>query len=285
MLLAQRLLLAGVVVTAAAAGEVRAQTCDGAGEFPCGFQIEDVGLQPVPQVFKFQARISQAKLPVGSGLFNRVLVNLKRGDETLCREEFTDVQVQESVLNLEIGRGMNCELDQVIAENAELAFQVCIGGAENCLRPVALASTPYAVKSTFSTQSQTAFRSDVSGQANYAHRVTADRDLFITKEIGTGYFDFFTPAEAPLLYNSDEFKAYENGGFLQWTPADEADPTLHICAKDDATDDLIPLEELVIEANATRTTGRVEVGSGGIKVQGSSSFTGNATVKGQMKID
>ena len=259
--------------------------CDGTGTLPCGFQIQEVKLQPAPQVFKFQARVSQAKLPIGQGVFDRVVVNLKRGDANLCREEFSDVVVQDSVINLEIGRNMSCEIDQVIAENQNLAFQVCIGGPENCLRPIELASTPYAVKSTFASEAQQAYQADVSAQANYAHRLTADRDLFVTKELGTGYFDFYTPGEAPMLYTPSEFEAYENGGFLQWTPMNEQAPTLHIVAKNHGTDQMIPLEKLVLGANATETSGRLNVRTGGMHVVGSSDVTGNTTVRGQLKVE
>ncbi|MEW5847245.1 MAG: hypothetical protein AB2A00_00475 [Myxococcota bacterium] len=278
---AAALLLLGQPVTARAEPEA----CGGTANFPCAFQLREVSLQPVPNVFKFQARVSQAKLPVGEGVFNRVIVNLNRGDETLCREEFRDVRVVDSTINVEIGRNMSCEMDQVIAENHDLFFQVCLGGEDNCLRPVSLGSSPYAVKSTFASQAQEAHQSDVAGQAHYAHRVTADRDLFLTKELGTGYFDFFTPAEAPLLYTPADFEQYRNGGFLQWTPMDEQEPTLHIVGKDHQTDQVVPLGRLVLGADNTDTTGRLTVRSGGMQVNGSSSLTGNTTVRGQLKVD
>jgi len=262
-----------------------AVACDGAADFPCGFQMRDVGLQPVPRTFKFQARVSQAKLPIGEGVFGRVIVNLKRGDETLCREEFRDVRVAASVVNLEIGRNMSCELDQVIAENADLFFQLCIGGPENCLRPIELGTTPYSIKSTFAAQCRQAYQSDIAGQANYAHRATADRDLFLSKELGYGYFDFETPASAPALYTDDQFRTYKDGGFLQWTPLRETDPTLNICARDPATDRPVPLSRLVLASQTTQTTGRLDVLSGGVHVTGSSEVNGNTTVRGQLKVD
>ena len=90
--------------------------CDGAGSVPCGFQLQDVQLQKVPAVFKFQARVSQAKLPIGEGEFAKITVRLLRGNTPLCEEELNGVQVRGSVLNLEIGRHMSCEIDEVIAD-------------------------------------------------------------------------------------------------------------------------------------------------------------------------
>lgn len=278
-------LVAGVLLASPAARAADTPSCDGSSAFPCGFQLQTVELQPVPRTMKFQARVSQAKLPIGEGVFSRVVVNLKRGDETLCREEFRDVMVSQSVVNLELGRNMSCELDQVIAENPELLFQLCIGGPENCLRPVSFGTAPYAMKSSFAQQSQFAHQADVSGQANYAHRATADRDMFRSRELGKGYFDFRTPPEAPDLYDALRFRDYADGGFLQWTPMREAEPTLHVSAKNPLSDLPVPLARLILAATTTETTGRLNVQSGGVHVTGASEITGNTIVRGQLKVE
>lgn len=278
--------VAAVLVAAPAASQAQQNVaCDGTGDFPCGFQLQAVELQPVPRTMKFQARVSQAKLPIGEGVFNRVMVNLKRGDETLCREEFRDVLVSQSVVNLELGRNMSCELDQVIAENPELLFQLCIGGPENCLRPVSFGTAPYAMKSSFAQQSQYAYQADVAGQANYAHRATADRDMFRSRELGKGYFDFRTPPQAPELYDALKFREYQEGGFLQWTPMREAEPTLHISAKSRLNDLPVPLARLILAATTTETTGRLNVQAGGVHVTGASEITGNTIIRGQLKVE
>src|SRR5690349_11172847 len=96
---------------------------------PPTFAITEKPLQKVPTTFKFQSRISQAKIPVGDAKLAKVIVNVKRGsDQPLCSETLTDVMVRDSVLNIEIGRSMTCALDEVIAQNNDLSFQVCIGG-------------------------------------------------------------------------------------------------------------------------------------------------------------
>ena len=164
------------------------------------FQIAAKNIQRVPTSFKFQAAISQAKMPVGEAIFQTLIVNLKKGDQVMCSETFNDVQVRDSVLNLDIGKQMSCDMDAVMAEHSGLTFQVCIGGAENCLKPVELGTVPYAVKANFAVQAQEAHTSDVSVQSHYAHRVTADRDLFESQNetLGAGYFDFYTEDSATL---------------------------------------------------------------------------------------
>ncbi len=250
----------------------RAQAgCD--EDFPCTFEIEEHQLQEVPTVFKFQSRISQAKIPVGDATFPMLIVNLRRGEDQLCQEEFADVRVRDSVLNLEIGRNMDCALDQVIAQNNSLYFQICIGSPENCLKPIALASVPYAVKSTFASQAQEAHRSDVSGQCHYAHRVTADRDMLLTNDYGTGYFDFYTRSQGDLemFFNPMSVPAYANGGYIQWVPVDESYPNLHICSKDN-NDNLVPLQELMLHSNLTTFTGDTV-------------FRGNVSIQGEVSVD
>lgn len=270
------------------AAEARAQSasCDGAGSVPCGYQVEDVKIQPAPTVFKFQARVSQAKLPTGDGVFHRVIVVLKRGNETLCSEEFREVRVSYGTVNLEIGRNVDCELDQIVAANRNLAFQVCIGGTDNCLRPIALGTTPYSLKSSFAVLSQKAHASDLAGQAGYAHRATADREMFARKNLGVGYFDFSTPDSAPGLYsNPADFAPFAKGGFLTWRPSRENAPTLHVAARDPVRDTPTPLSRLVLESSRTETLGRLLVKSGGILVTGGSSIDGATAVSGMLNVN
>ena len=84
------------------------------------FQIAAKNIQRVPTSFKFQAAISQAKMPVGEAVFQTLIVNLKKGDQEMCSETFNDVQVRDSVLNMEIGKQMSCDMDAVMAEHSGL---------------------------------------------------------------------------------------------------------------------------------------------------------------------
>ncbi len=267
------------------------QPCpDGA---PCTFGIRGQALAPAPTTFRFQARLSQAKLPVGDREVGRVVVRLKRGHEVLCMEEFGEVVVQASTLDLVIGHAMSCDLDRVLAENHELALQVCIGGTDNCLKPTVLGVTPYAIKASHTAQAQRASRADVAGQAHWAHRISADRDMLLHRRLGTGYFTAAAPGRADRLFEGgadgagadDGFLLYEDGGFLQWTPLREANPTLHISARDPRGDTPVPLSRLVLVAERTKTTGALDVLRGGVHVRGASDVAGDLVVRGQLKVE
>ncbi len=274
------------------------QSCDNVGQFPCGYQLRDVALQKVPPVFKFQARVSQAKLPIGEGTFNRVFVKLLRGTDVLCIEQFdSPVEVRDSVLNLEIGRNMSCELDEVIAENTNLAFQICLGSIDNCLKPIELGSTPYAVKASFASIAQQAGEANEAAVANYAVRVTADRDLHLRRSLGTGYFDFYTHAYGNAVpsnwySDADAYEPYADGGFIAWTPVRDAEAlNLHIGGKRQNPEALTDLYELVLRSQLTVMSGALRVAGvpvgadlgitveqGGIHVTGASDIDGTLEV-------
>jgi cytoskeletal protein CcmA (bactofilin family) len=267
----------------AAAQEV---VCDSLADFPCSLQVEEVALQKVPARLKFQARVSQAKLPIGEGLFETLTVNLLSGGTILCSEAFTSVQVKGSVLNLDIGANMSCDLAETIAENNALSFQICPGSGGGCLEAIELGTVPYAVKSSYAALAQSAHKANEAGHAHYAHRASADRDLFVRKTLGTGYFDFYTHAasDASAIYDAETYAAYENGGFIQWTPTrDREARTLHVSAKDQDTDALVDLEALILRAEQTEMSGTLQVASdasvgGAAAVDGALTVGGDATV-------
>lgn len=246
--------------------------CDNNNTFPCGIQLENLGLQKVPTVFKFQARVSQAKLPIGKGTFGEVIVKLLEGDQTVCKESFQNVEVRDSVLNLEIGRNMSCELDEKIARGSSLAFQVCLGSADSCLKPIELAAVPYAVKASYAQLAQSAHTADQAAIAHYAFRAAADKDLNLLDKVSTGYFDFHSKDAA--------------NGFFLWTPV--ADPTAHnmtITGQNGATDTATPLDTLTFGSASTIAKGDVfiegaQTVQGALNVAGGShlTVTGDATI-------
>ncbi len=253
-----------------------AAACDAAAGYPCTFQIENQEIQKVPTYFKFQSRISQAKIPVGDVVFDSVIVNLKKGNNVLCSETFSRVKVRDSVLNLEIGRGMadSCgELESIVAANNDLKFQICIGDQSNCLKPVDLATVPYAVKASYAATAQKAHAANTAVQCNYAHRLTADRNLFVNQQIGKGYYDFHTPSDTTFLewYDAQSVD-YQDGGFIQWAPLG-ASKNLHVCAQDPGSDNPVPLEEFLIHSTKTQMMG-VAV------IEGSEASDGMTGVKG-----
>lgn len=250
------LVLCATPLDAARAQEVR---CDEVSDFPCTYEVRAVDVQKATPVLKFQARMAQGGLPLGETVFSTLFVKLLRGTETICLEQFANVRVMDGFLNLEIGSNMSCLLDEVMAENTDLAFQVCPGGVQNCLKPVQLGTSPYAVKSSYTSLAQQAHHADVAGQASYAHRIAADRDMLIRKTIGTGYFDFATPTlgEASELFSTAaDFVAYENSGFIEWVPTrDETALRLTVAGKAQDSDRLVELDSLHLVSEDTTFTG------------------------------
>lgn len=293
-----------LVAVALCSGGAMAQEVPCAGSeagFPCGFEVRDLALTQTPRLFQLQSRLAQAKLPVGKTTFSTVYVNLLAGTQLVCQEKMSNVTVEDSVLNLTIGQNMSCNLDQAIAQYSGLAFQVCLDSANNCLKPIELATTPYAVKTEFASLVQEAPRANVTMQANYAQRAAASRDMLLRKKVALGYFDFYThptdsPAESIGLYSAEVYGDYADGGFVQWTPLSgkQSDRNLHIVGKDDATDKLVFLDELVAVAAQSRMKGDAIVwspdgGSGlvvtgvGATITGDSDIDGNADVTGKVE--
>jgi len=51
--------------------------CENTAGYECEYHIDEKPIQKVPSFFKFQSRISQAKLPVGDAVFSNIIVNVK----------------------------------------------------------------------------------------------------------------------------------------------------------------------------------------------------------------
>jgi hypothetical protein len=288
------------VLTAPTAAAAQGVPCGTDSDHPCNYFIGDVAIQPVPAVLNLQAQISQAKFPVGDASFERITVKVRSQDnQELCSESFQDVIVRDSVLNLEVGRLMTCPLAEIIAANNDLQFQICIGNDDaNCLKPIGIGTVPYATKASFAATSQNANRANEAAVSHYAHRLTADRSLFVEKEIGTGFFDFQTPenpASGPLpavdldftgdgVPESDQagFLPYAEDGFIQWvqiapSPNGDADRRLHICGRSLNPDTLQTLDQLVVHAVVSRFTNNVDV-DGNLNVDENANVVGSATV-------
>ncbi|MEZ4267715.1 MAG: hypothetical protein R3F39_15150 [Myxococcota bacterium] len=251
--------------------------CDPADKVPCVIQVDDVQVARVPGVFKFQARVSQAKLPVGKGEFATVFAKITSGGEVLCEEKFSNVIIEDSVLNLTIGQNISCALQEVIAENDNLSFEICLGSSSSCLKEVALSSTPYAVKSSFAVMAQRAHKASIAATAYYSQRLTADRDLHLRKKLGTGYFDFYTPATGanPL----DATNAAADDGWVQWTPIrDTTAKKLHVAGKVHLSDKVEFLDELIFHATTTRALG-------GLNVTGATTLEGAALAKSTLFVE
>ncbi len=276
-ILAGAALIIGVATGTAAAVEP-APLCTAADGFPC-LQADSVDIQKVPAVSKFQARVSQAKLPIGSATFNEVVVKLLSGTELRCKERFQNVEVRESVLNLEIGRNMSCELDAEIATGSGLAFQVCLGSENSCLKPIALSSVPYAVRASYAWTARNAGSADESVISHYAYRAAANIDL-PASGVSTGYFDFTTPSSGV------------NAGFLRWAPIDGGN-TLTVEGKTHADGSSAQLTSLTLNAadvtltEDAKVTGGLTVGTAGgsgtaLTLHGNAQINGNIEYTGTL---
>ncbi|MBT9556085.1 MAG: DUF4215 domain-containing protein [Myxococcales bacterium] len=283
-----RVTLAALMFASAAAGQE--VPCRAAAGQRCSFDLTSPGVAPIPLRFELQARLSQAQLPVADTTLQNVLVNVLRGQEILCQEAFQAIPVVESVLNLTIGAGMSCPLGRILAENGDLAFQVCVGPG-NCLKPLPIGSSPYAISASYASIARQAVRADEAVEALWTRWITADRDMLVRPQITTGLFDFGTPAAADALAlfgSSQAFAAAADAGFLLWTPVkDPSARTLHVSAKDPRADRLVPLLELVIAAKEMPLGAMLRVeappGSAGLVVhEGEASISGSVEVLGTL---
>jgi len=236
-----------LVVTSAQADQF---TCSSDDTFPCG-DVSDVVFSKAPSVFKFQARVSQAKLPIGKAVFSEVIVKVLEGGNLVCMEKFQEVTVRDSVLNLEIGHDMSCEFDELLAKSeTALALQVCLGSSDSCLKPIEMASVPYAVKSSFSHRSSEATKSEEAAISHYTYRAAADRDLLgANGKLGTGYFDFVSFGTS-------------TDGFLTWTPIKTKDiHKLTIAGRTVGGQEgnLTSLDTLTLDSTTTALTGSLTV--------------------------
>ena len=290
-------IVAAVLLWPGQAVTAQEQPCNGMGDYPCGYQLNDVRVQQGPAVFNFQARIAQTKLPSGATATFPVVVKLVSAGVVLCTETVDNVMVKGGILNVSIGRNISCELEEVLAENHNLHLQLCIGGPSSCLKPIALAVQPYAMKSLYAHEAMVADHANVAAQASYAHRATADREMFLRDELGAGYFDFYsrTASSASGFYTEQEFEPYADSGFIQWTPARSPSKTLHIAGRDADSGQLAFLDSLVLASDRSRMTGDLTIqaladGGGGLVVEGvgetvhifgDSSVVGTLTVSGK----
>ncbi len=264
-------LLFGMLTAAGAAHATDNQNndaCMAETGMSCGYEIEYKAIEKVPPFFKFQSRISQAKLPVGDVEFSKIIVNVKDGTSTPCTETFNNVMVRDSILNLTIGHNMSCELADIIAKSAGLTFQICIGGEENCLKPVTLNAVPYAIKSSYAQLSEKAHVANEAAVCHFAHLLSAEHELMENPMIGIGYHDFHTPMEQQII---DLFADYDDGvsvqsqyfrgGYIQWMQVDSSPGNLHIAGQARGSANRAPerLGEVLLHSDLTHALGQVAI--------------------------
>ena len=108
---------------------------------PCTFGISDPGIQISNGAIKFQARISQAKMPIAEGELLRVEVKLLDSASSVkCSQDYGKVKVMNSILNLDF-QPTGCVLDNIVAQTPDLQFQLVLSGAP--LKPIPIGTVPY----------------------------------------------------------------------------------------------------------------------------------------------
>jgi hypothetical protein len=238
-------------------GGAVANPTDGS-DFRYTFGISSSGVQLSNGAIKFQGRISQGKMPISQGEIMSVSVNLLDShDAVKCSHDYGKVTVTNSILNLDF-QPTNCVLDNTVALNPDLKFQLVINGSP--LKAIAIGTVPYALKANYAVKAEEVHFADVAAQAHYAHRITADRQALAVAPdagVGTGYFDFYTHPTGGSLYGT-AYSQYQNDGFIQWTPL-TGSPVLHIAAKTIGDDQLSTLDGLHLESRSTVAHGSVTI--------------------------
>lgn len=272
--------------------------CDSLDDFPCMVQVEAQALSAAPILFKVQARVVQGGMPIESAKFGKSFVHLKQGGSIVCTEKYLQVDIKNSLINMEIGPEMDCEIDEELISGENLSFVLCLNGQESCGPPIPLLAAPQAIRATYAWRANRTHRAERTGQAHYTHRFSADGlDLAGRNVISFGYFDMTTPdaAAAAPLYDEEQFAAYRDGGFLQWTPVlDRQAMNVHLVGRDSGYGKLKSLKELVLASAETRASEvRVEtnskvgltVESRGADITGDTTLSGDLLVLGEMLVD
>lgn len=234
----------------------------GSASCPSEFGIENVQISKSNTTIKFQARVSQAKIPLGNATFDQITTEVLDGNSVVCSETLTNKSVVDSILNLEIGAQYTCDFESIVARSTDLKFRVCLGTGGNCLKPVKLSTVPYSIKSTYAKRAQEAYIADKAAQCHYAHRIAGDLDLFVSPTDvpqGSGFYDFRTPLDTDNLSGLSNMTGSSlNGGYIQWQPIN-SDNTLNICSREMSNGALVPLDELVLHATNTGIEGNLHV--------------------------
>jgi len=247
------------------------------------FGLQNVEIQKGPSILKLNANVSQAKMPVKDGLFNAVTVRIYNdtdGANRLCEESFSDVPVVNSILNLNIGEGMNCngsQFEDIVAENNNLYIGlelVTSNGDTHALKPyLQFGTVPYAIKSNYSVHANDAVACEVSAQSAYTHRSATSDDLYsgTVDPYSYGYFDYATPDNPSIL----------PGGFIQWHPKNgsEEENSLTICRDSREYDAL----GNVIDYNGSTRLDHFTVDSEKTVIKGSLEVTGDLIANVRVK--
>ena len=159
--------LAPTLAYAQSQNDVTWRTPSGGGVVARESQSTKVPAVAVPRLLSYQAKIVQGDLPILEGKIDNLTVVYALSPP--CKEEFKDVRVLDSVINLELGHGAHCAIDRFL-KSSTLSIKLCLSVANsipeltNCFEPTNynIGSAPAAVKSTLALQSEISYMSNSS---------------------------------------------------------------------------------------------------------------------------
>lgn len=209
---------------------------------PLASQASALGPQMVRPKLSFQTRISQATLPILEGLLYRVKVKYKDLlDEGDCEEEFREVKVQDSLLNLELGLNAGCDFASAIAQRASLSFELCftldvrapagspessVEGEERCFNhEIEVGSAPYALNVSHAVEAESVYEANTALISSYAHKLAAQSAPLARYE-QPPHFSVHTRPPQGLGVSAlrldperpETLVPYQEAGYVKWHP-------------------------------------------------------------------
>lgn len=242
-LLSQLSLLTLLIQSLSTSSEVHAEPyVRWTGNSPIESQITALPPTVIRPKLSFQTRISQATLPILEGLFYKVIVRYKgllsEGD---CLEEFENVRVLDSVLNLELGLNARCDFATAIAQKSEISLKICFSMPQDpvadngvdrapedrCFnREVEISSVPYAVRVERALEAQSVHQANYSFISSYVYRVV-DQGVNWTGSTIPPYLSFQTRPPSGLgldvlgldSQNTAAIEELSEAGYIRWHPS------------------------------------------------------------------
>jgi cysteine-rich repeat protein len=133
-----------------------------------GSQATDAPIATVARRFSFQARITQAELPIFEGYIPELTVYYSNGTFS-CIEIFNNVRVLDSIINLELGEFARCSFNTLL-EQSSLNIKLCLS-SQSCfdVDRYQMGSVPSAVKVNQAHQAEIAYLVNRSFLSDYVY--------------------------------------------------------------------------------------------------------------------
>ena len=184
-----------------------------------GSQATHAPVQIVAKRFSFQARISQAQLPIFEGYFPELTVYYGQGGFN-CEEKFENVRVLDSVVNLVLGEQARCSFQQLL-DQSTLNIKLCTSDT-SCfdVDRYSMGSVASAVKVNQAHQAEIAYLVNRSFISDYVYpqvRSLNQRDSSFIWAPSFNYLssDWDQAAPNPLI-SQQQLNSMQTKGFMTW---------------------------------------------------------------------